>query len=74
MGAEFLGFRFSGNRLLGIFLLFITISSQSLAGLLLTLPLFRAGQDFCNSYDPGASVSCQGRSRPLVKVAVSSRV
>ena len=52
MGAEFLGFRFSGNRLLGIFLLFITISSQILAGLLLTLwtkeirsPLFRAGQD-----------------------------
>lgn len=37
MGAEFLGFRFSGNRLLGIFLLFITISSQILAGLLLTL-------------------------------------
>ena len=31
MGAEFLGFRFSGNRLLGIFLLFITISSQILA-------------------------------------------
>lgn len=30
MGAEFLGFRFSGNRLLGIFLLFITISSQIL--------------------------------------------
>ena len=33
MGAEFLGFRFSGNRLLGIFLLFITLISKNLAGL-----------------------------------------